>query len=413
VSRWICALVLALAPLVTMADDEEALSLADQATSAPDLGSAWRIFTEGALRESRQRGGSEVRGARLSLDVRYEKGFAPGWRAAFSDRLDATQLDDPSGGDNVNTLKEAYVSWQPRADRLVDAGRINARYGVATGYNPTDYFKAGSVRSIVSIEPASLRENRLGTAMARVQALWDEGSIAALYSPKLVAQPTSSAFSPDFGATNANNRWLVAGSRRFGEFNPQWLVFGGEGMPLQFGVNATALAGEATVAYVEWSGGRSRSLLSQALGLDGDSAFRSRTAAGLTYTAAFKLTMTAEYEYNGAGLDRAGWNALSRGSPLDYARYRNYASTAQDLPTQENLFLYAIWQDALITHLDLSAMQRRDPLDGSRLSWVEVRFRLPRADVALQWQRASGSALSDFGAAQDARLVQAVVRYYF
>jgi hypothetical protein len=394
-------------------DDAEALRLADQAAIDATPASPWRSFIEPALRESRLRDGSLVRGGRLSLDTRYENTFAPGWRAALADRLDATWTDDSSRGGHVNTLKEAYVTWLARPDRIADAGRINARYGVALGYNPTDYFKSGAVRSIVSVDPASLRENRMGTVMARAQAVWEEGSLTGVYAPKLVSQPSSSALSPDLGATNGSSRWLVAGSRAIGGARPQWLLFGEQGASPQLGVNATALLGEATVAYIEWSRGRSPTLRSRALGLPDDSAFHQRSAAGLTYTTAFKLSMTAEYHYNGTGLDRSQWNALASASPGNYVRYRNFAAAVQEPPTRDNLFFYASWQDAVLIHLDFSAFQRRDMEDYSRLTWIEARYRLPRADLALQWQRNDGSAFSNFGAAAEQRAVQVLARVYF
>ena len=49
-------------------------------------------------------------------------------------------------------------------------GRINVRNGAALGYNPTDFFRSGALRSVVSIDPNSLRENRLGTVMLRPTA---------------------------------------------------------------------------------------------------------------------------------------------------------------------------------------------------------------------------------------------------
>lgn len=414
----LCAALLAAGLLISPAaalaqDDAEALRLADQARSGAEAASPWRSFAEAALRETRLRNGLLVRGGRVSIDTRYEKAFAPEWRAAFADRLDATWSDGPERGDHVNTLKEAYVTWQPRADRIADAGRINARYGVAIGYNPTDYFKAGAVRSIVSIDPASLRENRMGTFMARAQELWDKGSLTALYSPKLVSQPSASAFSPDLGATNASNRWLLAASQALGGAHPQWLLSGEEGASPQLGLNATSLLGEASVTYLEWSGGRRPSLRSRALGLAEDSVFRNRTAAGFTYTTAFKLSLTAEYHYNGTGFDRPGWDDFARGSPAAYSRYRAFASTVQEPPTRANLFFYATWQDALLIHLDLSALQRRDLVDNSRLSWLEARYRWPHTDLALQWQVNSGSPLSDFGALQERRIVQVLLRVYF
>ena len=310
-------------------------------------------------------------------------------------------------------MKEAYVSWQPRPDRIADAGRINARYGVATGYNPTDYFRASAERSIVSIDPASLRENRMGSAMLRGQALWTDGSLTALYSPKLADHANNGEFSPDFGATNHNNRWLIAVSQKLTDtLNPQWLLDGGTGQSPRLGVNLTGLVNDATVAYLEWSGGRTASLLSQA-GLQADDAsFRNRLATGLTYTTASKLSLTFEYEYNGAGLDRGRWDALRRGSPALYGAFRGFAADAQDPPTRQRLFLRAAWQDAMISHLDLTMNVFYDLVDSSRQAWVEARYHWSRVDMALQWQANSGAPGTQFGAMPERRVVQVLVRWY-
>jgi hypothetical protein len=107
-------------------------------------------------------------------------GGAPGYRLA--DRFDTAQ--------EIGTLKEAYVSWQPHSSLLLDAGRINGRQGVAFGYNPTDFFRSDAIRSVVSIDPNSLRDNRLGTVMLRGQQLWDSGALSVVYAPRLTDHAT-------------------------------------------------------------------------------------------------------------------------------------------------------------------------------------------------------------------------------
>lgn len=395
-------------------DDDAALSLADKASPGPEQPSDWRAFVEGAIRSSSRLGtGREQRLARFSLDVHLDKVLAPGWRIVAADRADLAWQGGLAGASGVNTLKEAYVSWQPLPDRIADLGRVNPRQGVALGYNPTDYFRAGAVRSVVSIDPSSLRENRLGSVMLRSQSLWDAGSLSALFSPRLADRPSGAPLGLDLGATNSRNRWLVSLSHGISDqLRPQWLVQGGAHQSPQIGLNLTGLLSDAAVGYFEWSGGRARSLLSQALSGADDSAFRSRLASGATYTSAFKLSLSAEYEYNGAALDASGWNALRRGPPAAYARYRTLSANLQDLPTRQHVFFYASWQDALVNHLDLSGMLRRDLIDSSRLVWLEARYRWTSVEAALQWQINSGAPGSDFGALPDRRMLQALLRYF-
>ena len=412
----ILPLLLAAAALPALADDDAAaLLLADKTANTAEQAGDWRVYTEAAVRESRPRGAGLARhGTRLSLDARLDTTLAPGWRAVLADRLDLNRADGASGNNDVNTLKEAYVSWQAQPDRIADFGRINARNGVALGYNPTDYFRVGALRSVVSLDPASLRENRLGSAMLRAQTLWEGGSLTALYSPKLGDRPSAAAFSPDLGATNARARWLMAFSQKLSDaLNPQWLLSGGAGQSPQLGLNLTALPNDATVVHFEWSGGRSPSLAAQALISPDDTAFRSRLASGLTYTTPGNISLTAEYEYNGAGMGRSGWDALRRGSPAGYGLYRGYAANVQDPATRHNLFLYAFWQDALVKRLDVAAMVRHDLLDHSRLQWLEARYHWTRVDFALQTQLNTGAPGSNYGASADRRIWQALLRYFF
>ena len=408
-------LLLATAPVHAADDDAAALSLADKAPVAAQTANDWRLSTEAVLSESslRNNAGSES-DAQLFFGVHYDGAFAPGWRAVFADLLDLHWQDSLSHQNTVNTLIDAYVSWQMQPDRIADIGRINTRYGVASGYNPTDYFRANAIRSIISIDPASLRENRMGSVMVRGQALWTGGSLTALYSPKLADQPNASAFSPDLGATNFRDRWLIAFSHELAaNFNPQFLIYGQAGQSPQFGLNLTTLLNSSTVAFVEYSGGRSPSLFTQALMLPADDAFRSQLSTGLTYTTASNLSLTAEYEYNGAGLNQAGWDAIRSGPPATYAQYREFAARVQDPPTTRRAFLNAKWQDAFINHLDLSAFAFFDLLDSSRQLWTEARYHWTHVDAAVQWQLNSGAPGTEYGALPSRHTWQLLLTYFF
>jgi len=394
-------LLLLLLASAAQADELDALSLADRPAAAPEPLCDWRGFAEAA--------GASGGQPRPSLDVSFDRRFAPGWRAVLADRLD---INWP-GERKINTLKEAYLAWQPSQNQLLDAGRINARFGVASGYNPSDFLRGDAVRSVVSPTPGSLRENRLGVALFRGQTLWDGGSLTAIVAPRLAEQPSNAPFSPDWGASNRSSRWLLAASQQLVPgFSPQWLLFGGERQSPQLGLNASALLNDATLAYVEWSGGHSASLLDQAQGA-ARQAFHSRLASGLSYTTANKLSVTAEYHYNGAAPDAAGWNALRAGPPGDYWRYRAWVSRQQDPATRHALFWMAQWQDAGLPHLDLTALHKHDWIDHTHMSWLEARYHWSRAELALQWQRNQGSAGSVYGALAPRQQWQTLLRYYF
>lgn len=412
---WRCLVTWASAMVCTVAaaqsSELDALLLADAPQPPSAVASDWHWFAEIAAGQVRNPMGTH-NNQRLSLDLQLDKSLARGWRGVVASRLDVDWPPQRGTEHRIHTLKEAYVSWQPSDSQALDLGRINARFGVATGYSPTDYFRTHSLRSVVSVDPNSLKKNRQGAFMLRGQTLWADGALTALVSPRLSRLPDSAPFALNEGATNASTRWLLAWSQRLGErYNPQLLLYGEEGSPAQIGFNLATLANDASVVFVEWSGGRGRSQMSQALDLAEDRHFRQRLSTGITYTNPHKLSLTLEYSSNNAALGAAQWRALQSGSPSSYALYRSWTQSAQELTTRTQYALYANWPDALIAHLDLNAMVRVNGADHSRLHWLEARYHWSRTDLALQWQNSSGTARSDFGAAPKAWQVS--LRRYF
>lgn len=402
------------------ANDPEAsaLILADEAPGVVAKAGDWRNFVEGAYGGTVKRSdGATKYTRRLSLDIQYDHSFSREWRAVLADRLDVSWPAEDGADSSINTLKEAYLSWRTQSEAILDLGRINVRNGVAIGYNPTDYFRAGASRSIVSINPSSLKENRQGSIMLRGQRLWESGALTALYSPELSRHTSPEGLSLDAGETNPRNRWLVAVSQKIGgSLTPQFLIYREEELPMQFGLNLTGLINDATVAYLEWSGGRSSPLLTQVrkdwVPTRSEHAWRNHLATGLTYTTPNRISLTAEYQYNGSGLDETAWEALQRGPLAIYGRYRSWVQTVQELPTKQALFLYATWQDALINRLDFSVMHNVDVIDSSRRTWLEARYHVGDVEYAVQWQCHGGRPLTHFGAMPDSRSWQAVIRYY-
>lgn len=410
------ALLLVLAPCLALADDDlDALNIAAQVPSVVAGARNWQAFSEMALgqygvHDTAVRGNS----ARLSLDLQLDAALAPGWRLMLSDRLDVIREDLPDKRKSINTLKEAWLSWQANPDQSLDLGRINARYGVSAGYNPSDFFRTGSVRSFITVDPASLKKNRLGSVMLRAQQLWQGGSVTAIISPKLGQLEGDADGNGDLDGTNRTHRYMLSASTRlFDNVEPQWMLYGEAGKPVQLGFNLSMLATNATVAYLEWSGGRTPDSLASALGQDQTSRFHHRAAAGVSHTSAHKLTLTGEFQFNGAGMDDAAWDALPRTAPQQYLRYRQWLQSAQELPTRRSLFFHATWQDVMKSGVDLNAMVRRNLSDRSDLVWFEARRNWASHDLALQWQRNSGVRGSEFGSMPQKSAWQAVFRKYF
>lgn len=395
--------------------DIDALSMADQAQPIADKASDWRMFLETAYADNAQRyGWPSYHMERLSADVALDKTIFSGWRLIFADRFDGDWQSESPTAYRTNTLKELYASWQMESNEIVDFGRINTRYGVGSGYNPTDYFREDAVRNTVSIDPDSLRNNRLGSVMLRSQYLWTGGGASLMLSPKLTDGATSNTFSPDFGATNHEDRYLLAISQQIVEnVSPQFLVYGEQGKSAQFGFDLTHVIGDATVAYIEWSGGRGNTQIDEAFGTQSDNGFRNRVSAGLTYTTDNKISLTLEGEYDGAAPDSGAWSILQKDPLASYEQYRDYVQNVQELTTRKALFCYASWQDAMVNHLDLTAFTRQDLIDHSRLDWFEARYHWDHTDLAVQWQRYSGAAWTDYGAVPQRTTWQTVLTYFF
>jgi hypothetical protein len=99
-------------------------------------------------------------------------------------------LADAAPTRSAGVVKEAYLSWQPTSDRVLDIGRVNLRLGAATGYNPTDFFKVAAIRLETSPEPESRRKNRMGSVMLRGQQLAAGGRSRCSFRRALTASAT-------------------------------------------------------------------------------------------------------------------------------------------------------------------------------------------------------------------------------
>ena len=417
-SALCCSLAMAFTcamPAIGANAELDALDLESAPEMSPETALGIKLSVEGALGSASQRYLSNSRNiGRASVDLSHSARLAPGVRAVVSNRLD---YFDPavSGLDStVNSLREAYISWQPDGgDTILEFGRVNLRYGSAFGYNPTDFFRDGSLRVLTTADPFALRENRLGSVMLRGQKLWSGGSLSVALSPKLENQPSSEGWSLDLGSTNNRDRILFALGNQFAQrVSSQILLYKEAEVSPAVGVNMTALLSDAATAHMEWTRSSEPSLMSRALGVPSGAATRNRFVAGATYTTLGKLSLTAEYQYNGFGLDKAGWNALAgtSGAQLTYLRD---ALRRQELAPRQAYLIYVTQQGLWLKDLDLAAYLRVNAEDQSRLAWVELRHHWPNVDLTLQVQQSLGSTSTEFGVIPDRRIVQVLGTYYY
>jgi len=403
-------------PALAQDAELDALNLQSAPEAAPETAAGAKFFVEAAVGNASQRYQSSSRDiGRVSLDFSHSARLAPGWRAVLSDRLDYVHPADQGADATVNSLREAYLSWQPEGgSTAVEFGRINLRYGPGYGYNPTDFFRDGSLRVLTTANPFALRENRLGSVMLRAQYLWSGGSVSAAYSPKLANQPSSDGWSADLGATNHRDRVLVALSTQFSQrVSSQLLAYKAKGDAPTVGASVTALLSDAAVAHLEWSRGSEPDLLSRALGLSGPASARNRLAGGVSYTTLGKLSITAEYQYNGFALSQSDWSALGSTAPDTQVAYLVAAQRLQELAPRHAYLIYLTQKSLGMKELDLTAFLRVNADDHSRMAWVELRRHWRSFDLAFQLQQHMGRSTSEYGVLPDRRLMQVLGTYYF
>lgn len=194
---WLMLLTaLPTAPALSQEDETlAALDLADSAEFNPDAYQALNMMFEAASSINHR----QEKEQRLSLDMRLDTPLGEKWRLVLSNRLDSRFTHRLSETRYTNTLREAWLSYHLTPQMMLDMGRINTRYGVALGYNPTDFLGRGTVRSMTSADPETLRNNRMGNGMVRLQHFWDNAAVSALWAPKIrrgSAQPTVAGQDP-------------------------------------------------------------------------------------------------------------------------------------------------------------------------------------------------------------------------
>lgn len=423
--RRLGAVLLALASHCShAADDDAALDLqaaepakaAAVAAAAPAGGGLQLALEAAGLFAKPAGGGATDTGHRLAIDLRYSGALAPGWRFSLSDRLEDIE-PAPSGQRRLrNHLREAALAWQSDSgQRAVEFGRVNLRHGPAYGYNPTDYFRLGATQSLVTADPVALRRNRTGTFMVRASQSWEGGGVSLALAPQLTRSgPRDGSFDLGLAGTNASHRLLLTTQWQPSQrWNGEALLFVEDGGPVRIGANATGLLTDAAVLHAEWSAARLPSMLDTVLGTGGARQLRHQASVGLTYAWPSGLSLTAEAQFNGAGLSRSGWQQLFAKGPLVLAPFFGRVQADQELATRQAWLLYASQKGLWLKQLDLNGFVRINQQDHSRLMWAELRYHWSQADLAVQWQQVSGAATTEYGAAPYRRVVQLVGTWFF
>ncbi|MES2947501.1 MAG: hypothetical protein V4858_03070 [Pseudomonadota bacterium] len=339
---------------------------------------------------------------RSVLDFRKEWRLGEQTRLTVSDRLEGLQ-DDHGHGTVRNALREAYASVGLSEDWFVDVGRINVRSGVGLGFNPSDWLREGASLPQATQNPASQRENRLGTAMLKVQAVqtWGAGHLALI--PRLADRPSEvSPYGVDLGRTNADPALHARFAPQFSEYiSVDALAYARQGRYPQWGLNATAVLGQAWIAHLEWSAGSREGLAGS--GQARVQALHHRVASGVSWTAASGAVLAIERHLSTDALGREDWDAwrLSTGaaSARGLGLLRAERSALQE-PLLRDAWFARMALNGLLRDpdIDLSGFVRLNPHDHSSLwqldgSWHASAHMSVHASVG----GFAGSARSEFG----------------
>lgn len=320
--------------------------------------------TSGAVHEPQQ-------AIRSVLDFRKEWRLGEQARLTLSDRLEWLQ-DDTGHATVRNALREAFVSVGWDDAWFVDLGRINVRSGVGLGFNPSDWLREGASLPQTTQNPASQRENRLGTVMLKVQTVQGWGAAHLALIPHLAARPDEvSPYGLDFGRTNADPALHVRLAPRLSErLSLDLLAYARKGRRPQWGLNSTAVLGDAWIAHLEWStGGRE--------GLVGPAATRAqslhhRVAAGLSWTTSNDAVLAIERHLATDALSRDDWAiwrlSLEGATARRLGPLRAERSAAQ-APLVRDAWFVRLALNGLLRDpdIDLSGFVRLNPHDHSRL----------------------------------------------
>ena len=426
--------------------------------SEPRTAAIQRIYLENSATKGTARGGllvppptpdeAALQG-QLFLDVRRAWRLADKLNLTLSDRFTLRAergLPFPSHENLVNDWREGYLSWEAMDELFLDFGRINLKSGVALGFNPTDFFKTRSVVEPLSSDPTVLREDRLGSVMARAQRVWAKGALMMVFAPALhAATPvyrnnTLKSFDPSLDRTNEHNRTLVKGNvELIDHWAPEFLIYR-DGSQTALGVNATQSLGQRAIGYLEWAGGKRSSLLYEGLSygrktgtlppngantlpIDSTIRFRSDLALGASYTTDSKVTLNLEYHYSQSGFSAGDWKnwfdagpSQTGGSfvPAQLWYIRAYALEQQHPVSRHYIFLRADRTDAFVRNLEITGFVNTNARDASAWAQVTAEYYLSNEWTIGGLVMASlGGRRSEFGSeAEVGTLLFKLARYF-
>lgn len=345
--------------------------------------------------------GSTVRSSIAGISASLSKAVDAHWQVGASVDLDHSRTKPDTTGESRWRLgvRELYVrrtddSW------WMEAGRINVRNGVATGYNPSDFLRTNSIAFARTRDPQRLRESRLGAVQLRAGSRLHEMEWAVSVSPR-ISEPRDPAWhDPRWGAVNhgASQQSLEISLPRWqGVFSQLiWQHHGDAGN--RFGASLNTAVGQSAILYAEWASIRRVPLMALA---NRDAATMDRVAqwaTGFSYTTSSRITVGLEWQHNGAGLSRSDWQGdWQRLDPASQGRVVTDAAASSDPLSRHALMASMLWERFGHRNADLNCLWRRNQSDHSHMTWCEWRYKGEADEWSVAGTRLNGSSRSEFG----------------
>ena len=303
-------------------------------------------------------------------------------------------------------IKDLYYKTAYDERYFFELGRMNVKEGIASGYNPTDYFKGGSSFTL-SVDPKEKKENRLGALLIQASAILDNMTIKVLYAPKVSIKSQSIWASKTYvGAhldeSNSQDRTtLYVGYTGFDTMSISGLLHTNDD-GLNLGVNLSYID-EGTIWYMEGSIVEKKSNIDTVLGTKNPAqSYSPELSLGVNYTSATNIVGTFEYIYNHAGFNNGDWKnyfSLSKKSPLyagELAKERGALLGNAKMMSKHTLFMMARQSDVL-TNLDWTLLSWLNPVDKSSLLQVGMSYAYEEVLFSIDARAYMGTSHTEYG----------------
>ena len=346
--------------------------------------------------------GEKTRSSILGLSINGFRQFGMEWMVTSGVDVDYSSTH-PNASDDAGWrlgFREFHIRHNA-GTWWMEAGRINVRNGVATGYNPSDFYRMGAISATRTRDPQRLRESRLGAVQLRAGTRMIGSEWTVSLSPSLHDRESPAWYDPRWGAVNggASQHGLEISLPRWNGVFSQLLWQHRSDIGDSIGANVNAPFGQATIIYAEWARTHRKALGALAQNSDVHTSTVQQWSTGLRFTSDLRITLGLEWQYNGAGLSRDEWSDMWQfASTTGAARALADAGRSCDPLARNSMMISLLWERFGHRDAELNCFLRRNQTDHSRLGWCEWRYKGTDDEWSLSISRADGQARSEFAA---------------